>query len=70
MRTSNSLDHLSAVKTDKELRMKESYRKDPASHPGPESCGGGREADAEALTGVHAGQPLSCEIKPSGVPTP
>ena len=50
--------------------MKESYRKDLASHPGPESCGGGREADVEALTGVHAGQPLSCEIKPFGVPTP
>ena len=49
--------------------MKESHRKDPASHPGPESCGGGREADAEALTGAHAGQPLSCEIKHSGVPT-
>lgn len=50
--------------------MRESYREDLASRPGPESCGGGREADAEALTGVHAGQPLSCEINPSGVPTP
>jgi hypothetical protein len=50
--------------------MRESYREDLASQPGPESCGGGREADAEALTGVHAGQPLSCEIKPFGVPTP
>ena len=50
--------------------MRESYREDPASRPGPESCGGGREADAEALTGVHAGQPLSCEIKHFGVPTP
>jgi len=58
------------VKTGKELRMKESYRKDLASQPDPESCGGGREADAEALTGAHAGQPLSCEIKPFGVPTP
>src|SRR5437870_12531757 len=49
--------------------MKESYRKDPASHPDPESCGGGREAAGEALTGAHAGQPLSCEITLSGVPT-
>jgi len=50
--------------------MRESYREDPASRPGPESCGGGREADAEALTGVHAGQPLNCEINLFGVPTP
>jgi len=50
--------------------MKESYRKDPASHPDPESCGGGRKADVEALTGAHAGQPLSCEIRSSGAPTP
>ena len=49
--------------------MRESHREDPASRPGPESCGGGREADAEALTGVHAGQPLSCEVTRSGVPT-
>ena len=50
--------------------MKESHRKDPASHPDPESCGGGREATGEALTGAHAGQPSSCEIIQSGVPTP
>jgi len=50
--------------------MKESYREDPASRPAPESCVGGREADGEALTGAHAGQPLSCEINHSGVPTP
>ena len=50
--------------------MKESYREDPTSHPDPESCDDGREAGAEALTGAHAGQPLSCEIKQSGVPTP
>ena len=42
--------------------MKESHRKDPASHPDPESCVGGREAAGEALTGAHAGQPSSCEI--------
>jgi RNA-directed DNA polymerase len=49
--------------------MQESYRKDPASHPDPESCAGGREAAGEALTGAHAGQPSSCEILLSGVPT-
>jgi RNA-directed DNA polymerase len=50
--------------------MKESHRKDPASHPDTESCVGGRKAAGEALTGAHAGQPLSCEIRSSGVPTP
>ena len=50
--------------------MKESHRKDPASHPDPESCVGGRKAAGEALTGAHAGQPSSCEIRSSGVPTP
>ena len=50
--------------------MKESHRKDLASHPDPESCVGGREAAGEALTGAHAGQPSSCEIRYSGVPTP
>src|SRR5215472_4632381 len=50
--------------------MQESYGKDPASHPDPESCAGGRKAASEALTGAHAGQPSSCEIRPSGVPTP
>src|SRR5262249_43988511 len=50
--------------------MQESYGKDPASHPDPESCAGGREDAGEALTGAHAGQPSSCEIRPSGVPTP
>ena len=29
--------------------MKESYRKDLASHPGPEPCEGGRKAALEAL---------------------
>jgi RNA-directed DNA polymerase len=50
--------------------MKESHRKDLASHPDPESCAGSRKADGEALTGAHAGQPSSCEIRSSGVPTP
>ena len=49
--------------------MKESYRKGPASHPGPESCVGRRKAAGEALTGVHAGPVLSCEINPSRAPT-
>src|SRR5262245_25791997 len=49
--------------------MKESYRKGIASHPDPKSCGSGRKASAEALTGAHAGQPSICEIRPSGVPT-
>ena len=50
--------------------MQESHRKDPASHPDPESCVGGRKDAGEALTGAHAGQPSSCEIRYSGVPTP
>ena len=50
--------------------MQESHGKGPASHPDPESCVGGREAGSEALTGAHAGQPSSCEIIHSGVPTP
>lgn len=50
--------------------MKESHGKGPASHPDPESCVDGRKAGSEALTGAHAGQSLSCEIRSSGVPTP
>jgi hypothetical protein len=49
--------------------MRESYGKDPASHPDPESCVGGRKDAGEALTRAHAGQPSSCEIRSSGVPT-
>ena len=49
--------------------MKESHGKGLASPPDPESCVAGRKADGEALTGAHAGQPSSCEIKSSGVPT-
>ena len=49
--------------------MKESYGKGLASHPGPESCMDGREAAIEALTGVHVGRVLSCEIIATGVPT-
>src|SRR6516225_9664092 len=50
--------------------MEESHGKGPASHPDPESCADGRKAGGEALTGAHAGQPSSCAIIPSGVPTP
>jgi len=50
--------------------MRESYREDPASHPDPESCVHGGDAMGEALTGAHAGQPLSCVIRTYGVPTP
>ena len=49
--------------------MQESHGKGPASHPDPESCVDGRKAGGEALTGAHAGQPSSCEIFHSGVPT-
>jgi hypothetical protein len=34
--------------------MKESYRKDLATHPDPESGDSGRKATGEALTGAHA----------------
>ena len=50
--------------------MKESHGEGPASRPDPESCVAGRKAGGEALTGAHAGQPSSCEIRSSGVPTP
>ncbi len=43
--------------------MKESYDEGVASHIGPESCGGGSNAMAEALTGVRAGQVLSREMR-------
>ena len=49
--------------------MKESYGKDPTSHPDPESCVDDRKGAGEALTGAHVGQPSSCEIRSSGVPT-
>jgi len=49
--------------------MKESHREGLAIHPGPESCMASRKAASEALTGVHAGRVLSCEIIATGVPT-
>ena len=45
--------------------MQEPYRKGVANHLGPESCADGRKAMGEALTGEHAGQPLSSEITTS-----
>jgi len=45
--------------------MKEPYGKGRATHPGPESCAGHGNMTGEALTRVHAGQPLSSEIIPS-----
>ena len=42
--------------------MKEPYRKGVANHPDPESCAGDGNIPGEALTGAHAGQPLSSEI--------
>jgi RNA-directed DNA polymerase len=49
--------------------MKVRHRKGVAIHSGPESCGAGREAVVEALTGEAAGQPLSREIGMFGAPT-
>ena len=42
--------------------MKVSYVKGLANHNGPESCGGARKGDGEALTGVRAGWVLSREM--------
>src|SRR5262245_55266535 len=50
--------------------MKEQSGEDQASRPGPESCLRTGNGAGEALTGAHAGQPSSCEIRRSGVPTP
>jgi len=49
--------------------MKEPHGEGLASHTGPESCADVCESVGEALTGVRTGQPLSCEINLSGVPT-
>ena len=57
------------VKAGQEKRMQESYRQDPASQPGPESCGDGREVVGEAWTGETADPVLSCEREWSRVPT-
>ena len=49
--------------------MERSHRKDTANHPDPESCGMGRKAHHEALTGAEAGEASSREIRTSGLPT-
>ena len=49
--------------------MKELHREGVAIHPGPESCASRRKTGSEALAGESAGQPLSCEIRISSVPT-
>ena len=51
--------------------MKVPYGEGVAIHTGPESCGGGSNATAEALTGVRVGQVLSREmLVNSRAPTP
>ena len=42
--------------------MKKPYGEGVAFGTGPESCVSFREGAGEALTGAHAGQPLSSEI--------
>jgi len=42
--------------------MKESYVKGLANRDGPESCGGARKSETEALTGERAGWVLSREM--------
>jgi len=49
--------------------MKESYGKDLASYPDPESCGVVRKDGSETLTGASAGEVLSHEISSPGMPT-
>jgi RNA-directed DNA polymerase len=49
--------------------MKESHEEGLANRLDPESCVDDRKVVGEALTGAHAGQPSSCEIRSSGVPT-
>jgi RNA-directed DNA polymerase len=50
--------------------MKEPYGEGIANHSNPESCASYGNTAGEALTGAHAGQPLSSEITLIGVPTP
>jgi RNA-directed DNA polymerase len=49
--------------------MKEPYSEGLANHTGTESCAGTRQGAGEALTGIHTGQVLTCEINQSGTPT-
>jgi len=48
-----------------EVRMKESYGKGLATHPGPESYAGSGDAAGVATAGVHAGRVSSSEINGS-----
>jgi hypothetical protein len=48
--------------------MKESYEKDSAGRPNSESCVGDHKGTGKVLTGVHAGQLSSREIRPAWVP--
>jgi hypothetical protein len=57
------------VKAGRESRMKEPHKKGVANHLDPESCADVGNNVGEALTGAHAGQPLSSEITSPGVPT-
>jgi hypothetical protein len=41
--------------------MKESYGEGGATHTGPESCGGARKGDGEALTGERTGRVFTRE---------
>src|SRR5215468_8881627 len=50
--------------------MQESYGKDPASHPDPESCAGGREAAGEAFDRGTRRPAIELRNLPSGVPAP
>ncbi len=49
--------------------MKELHREGLAIHPGPESCASDRKVRGEALTGEHAGQVLSPDIRIIGLST-
>jgi hypothetical protein len=49
--------------------MQESCRKGLASHPDPRSCGGRREATAEAWLGASTGWAIELRKAAIGVPT-
>src|SRR5271170_6618451 len=50
--------------------MQEPHVEGRANHDDPESCGGARKDAGEALTGAHAGEVSSREIRSTGEPTP
>ena len=51
------------VKAGRESRMQEPYKKGVADHLDPESCAEAGNHLGEALTGAHAGQPLSSDTE-------